>query len=260
MDRRSSHALLAAALVAAAGLPLSAFAQEPAEAARAPEGGEAAPAGARLRFTFNGAPFGQVLDFFARETGLPVIREAEVPGGAMTFISAADYSLSEALEILNLNMAMHGRILVRQENFLYFRTLADAARKPGRVFDADDLGDVDPSEYLTITIPLSNSNADQVAEQVKPLVKEPGLVQSVQPQNMVMIVETAAQCARIRELVRNIDGIKPVDSEYRIFMLERAKASQAVEALKGLVGQRILKQIIGRTTRSARSRRSMSRG
>ncbi len=245
MDRRSSHAFFAAALVAVAGLPVSAFSQEAASQGEplAESGGEAR-ANPRLRFTFNGAPFSQVLDFFARETGLPVIREAEVPGGTMTFISAADYSLNEALEILNLNLAMHGRILIRQDNFLYFRTLADAARKPGKVFDASDLGDVDPSQYLTITIPLSNSNADQVVEQIKPLIKEPGLAQSVQPQNMVMIVETAAQCARIREVVKNIDAVRPVDSEYKIFMLEHAKAAQAVEALKGLVGQRILKQII----------------
>ena len=204
MDRRSSHAFFAAALVSVAGLPVSAFSQEaaPADGASAAEGETGARASApnpRLRFTFNGAPFSQVLDFFARETGLPVIREAEVPGGSLTFISAADYTLNEALEILNLNLAMHGRILVRQENFLYFRTLADAARKPGKVFNAEDLDDVDPSQYLTITIPLSNSNADQVVEQVKPLIKAPGLAQAVQPQNMVMIVETAAQYARIRE-------------------------------------------------------------
>ncbi len=125
----SSRALVAAALVSSAGLPLSAFAQGDGGAAthNAQEGAaqSGARAGkARLRFTFNGAPFGQVLDFFARETGLPVIREAEVPGGTLTFISAADYSVEEAIEILNLNLALHGRLLVRRDNFLYLRTIA----------------------------------------------------------------------------------------------------------------------------------------
>ncbi len=256
MDRRStrssstrsfsSRALVAAAVVSSAGLPMSAFAQAGAGSTvpSAAGVGDVRAEDARLRFTFNGAPFGQVLDFFARETGLPVIREADVPGGTMTFISAADYSVAEAIEILNLNLALHGRLLVRRDNFLYFRTLADAARKPGRVFDASELRDADPSEYLTITMPLSNSNADRVVEQIKPLIKEPGLATAVQPQNMVILVETAAQCARIRDLVKNIDSVKPVDSQYKIFTLKYAKASQAVESLKGLVGQRILKQII----------------
>lgn len=255
MDRQST-VLLAAAILAVAGLPCSAqdavppTPDNPGGQAEthvdkpAAERGATDPDSVRLRFNFSGAPFAQVLDFFARETGLPVIREASVPAGAMTFISAADYSLKDALEILNLNLAMHQRIVVREKNFLYLRTLEEAARKPGPVFDGTDFKDVDPSQYLTITIPLSNSNVTNVAEKIKPLVKAPGLVTPVEAQNMLIVVETAAQCQRIREIVEHIDAVKPVDSQYRIFTLRHAKAAQAVEALKGLVGQRILKQII----------------
>jgi type II secretion system protein D len=247
MDHQgSTRVLIAAALTASAGLACSALAW--AEKGEGPETrAEAEPRPgdtARVRFNFSEAPFAQVLDFFSRQTGLPVIREAEVPPGAMSFISAADYSLNEALEILNLNLAMHGRMLVRQENFLFLRTLEDAARKPGPVFGDEDLDGVDPTQYLTISIPLSNANVTQVAEKIKPLVKAPGLVTAVETQNMLLVVETAAQCVRIREIVRQIDSVRPVDSEYRIFTLRHAKAGSVVEALRGLVGQRILKQII----------------
>lgn len=247
MDHQgSTRVLIAAALAASAGLACSALAWTvQGEAPERRVGAEPRPGdSARVRFNFSEAPFAQVLDFFSRQTGLPVIREAEVPPGAMSFISAADYSLNEALEILNLNLAMHGRMLVRQENFLFLRTLEDAARKPGPVFGDEDLGGVDPTQYLTITIPLSNANVTQVAEKIKPLVKAPGLVTAVETQNMLLVVETAAQCARIREIVRQIDSVRPVDSEYRIFSLRYAKAGAVVQALRGLVGQRILKQII----------------
>ncbi|USN98216.1 MAG: hypothetical protein H6810_08490 [Phycisphaeraceae bacterium] len=250
MDRQpTSRVLIAAALVAAAGLPCAAVAQDAQPTAKQAEPAPANPSAkaadaARIRFNFSEAPFAQVLDFFARQTGLPVIREADVPAGAMTFISAADYSLKDALEILNLNLAPHSRIVVREQNFLYLRTIEDAARKPGPVFDGADFADVDPSEYLTITIPLSNSNVTNVAEKIKPLVKEPGLVTPIEAQNMLIVVETAAQCERIREIVKHIDAVRPIDSEYKIFPLRYAKAAQAVEALKGLVGQRVLKQII----------------
>ncbi len=255
MDRQST-VLLAAAMLAVAGQPCSARDAAPPTPESAGEqaatqvdkptdaGTPIDPASVRLRFNFSGAPFAQVLDFFARETGLPVIREASVPAGSMTFISAADYSLRDALEILNLNLAMHQRIVVREKNFLYLRTLEDAARKPGPVFNGGDFSGVDPSQYLTITIPLSNSNVTNVAEKIRPLVKAPGLVTPVEAQNMLIVVETAAQCARIREIVEHIDAVRPVDSQYKIFTLHHAKASQVVEALKGLVGQRILKQII----------------
>ncbi|MBZ0172921.1 MAG: hypothetical protein K8E66_11110, partial [Phycisphaerales bacterium] len=242
MDRQStSRVLIAAALAAAAGLPCAAVGQDlvPGTTQNEPTRVEN-----RLRFNFSEAPFAQVLDFFARETGLPVIREAGLPAGSMTFISAADYSLNDALEILNLNLAMHQRILVREENFLFLRTHEDAARKPGPVFNGADFADVDPSQYLTITIPLSNSNVTNVAEKITPLVKAPGLVTPIEAQNMLIVVETAGQCARIREIVKHIDAVKPIDSQFEIFKLRYAEATQVVEALKGLVGQRILKQII----------------
>lgn len=246
MDRQSKTRVLIAAMVfAAAGMPCSAFAQA-AQPVSEPGDDSAERASAetvRIGFNFSGAPFTQVIDFFSRQTGLPVIREAEPPKGAMTFISAADYTLTEALEILNLNLAMHGQLVVREDNFLYLRTIEDAARKPGPVFDGD-LDDVDPTQFLTITIPLSNANVTQVAEKITPLIKPPGLVTPVEAQNMLIVVETAAQCKRIREIVRHIDDIKPVDSEYKIFRLRHAQAGEVITALKGLVGQRILKQII----------------
>jgi len=245
MEHQSTTRVLIAAVVAAAGLPCAVSGQDGAEPAGEVAPGVRAPGSeARVRFNFSEAPFAQVLDYFSRQTGLPVIREAEMPAGAMSFISAEDYSLVEAMEILNLNLAMHNRLLVRQENFLFLRTIEDAARKPGPVFEGEALEGVDPSQYLTITIPLSNANVTQVAEKIGPLIKAPGLVTPVEAQNMLIVVETAAQCARIREIVRHIDAVRPVDSEYKIFTLRHAQAGPVVEALKGLVGQRILKQII----------------
>lgn len=247
MDHQgSTRVLIAAALVASAGLACSALSwTDQPETGETRVGAAARPGDSpRVRFNFSEAPFAQVLDFFSRQTGLPVIREAEVPPGSMSFISAADYSLVEAMEILNLNLALHGRRLVREQNFLFLRTTEDAARKPGAVFGDEDLSGIDPTQYLTITIPLSNANVTQVAEKIKPLVKAPGLVTAVETQNMLLVVETAGQCARIREIVRQIDSVRPVDSEYRIFTLRHAKAATVVQALRGLVGQRILKQII----------------
>ncbi|MEL6741765.1 MAG: secretin N-terminal domain-containing protein, partial [Planctomycetota bacterium] len=174
-----------------------------------------APVNGQIRFGFAEAPFAQVLDFFSRETGLPVIREADVPGGAMSFVSERVYSLNEALEILNLNLARHGVRVVREQSFLYLRSLADAARKPTEVASPADLDGVAPTEYVTVTIELNNSAASRVAEQVRTLIKEPGSVQAVDAQNLIILVETAAQARRISELVARIDSQRPVDSEYK---------------------------------------------
>jgi hypothetical protein len=69
--------LLAATIFAAAGLPLSIVHAQPAETTPPPRmTGPAKPAekpSDSLKFNFKEAPIDQVLDFFARESGVPII-------------------------------------------------------------------------------------------------------------------------------------------------------------------------------------------
>ncbi len=242
MHRQSkARAVVAWSLAGAAGLAGSVYAQgeppaAPTPAVDAPSAGE--PADKRIRFNFIEAPFGEVLNFFARQTGLPVIREAEPPGGGMTFISAADYTVPEALEILNLNLRMHSVRLEREDRYLYLRSLEDAARSPTPVVGEGDLDAVDQSEFLTVYMPLNNAIASQVAERITPLVKAPGLVQAFDSQNMLIIVETAGQCRRLREIVHQIDSAPPADIDYRVFPIRFAEPSTLADTLRGLVPER----------------------
>src|SRR6185295_8311334 len=94
-----------------------------------------------------------------------------------------------------------------------------------------------PEKIVNLTIPLNNIKADVVVEQIKPLIGEYGSVQAVPAQNMLIIVETAAQCRRIQQIVAAIDSVKPIDSAFKLFPLKHAKADTVFNALKGLVGQ-----------------------
>lgn len=250
--RARTRAAVVASLLASAGCAASVFAMqeqspppaEPPAAAEqpAPEAAQPeakSPETVRVRFQFKDTPFPLVLDFFSRETGLPVIREAPVPAGSMTFIGGTDYSFEEALSILNLNLRMQGVTLRHEDNFLYLSSIEDAVRKPSPVVGEGDLPDgITPDMIVTMTLPLDNSRASQVAEQIKPLVGKYGGVTAVDTQNMLILVESAAQCERIAAVIRTIDEVRPVDSEFRLFKLEHAKAEEVVQALKGLVGER----------------------
>lgn len=252
--RRNKSAVIAS-LVLAAGMPVSLWAQEVAEpvapaptqagATEPPAAPQLAPPAAavtstpvEIRFNFKEAPFDQVIDFFARETGLPVIRETDAPGAGLTFISDEGYTLDEAMSVLNLNMARFGVHLRREGKYLYLSSLQDASRKPMRVSGDEVPAEVMPDEMLTITIPLNNARAELVAQQIKPLIGPYGGVTPIAAQNMVVVVESAAQCRRIREIVRSIDEVRPVDSAFKLFTLKHAKADTVVTALRGLVGER----------------------
>jgi type II secretion system protein D len=195
----------------------------------------ASTAAPRITFSFSQTPFADVLEFFAREADLPIIYEAGAPGSSMTFLSGSSYTFSEALEILNLNLRMHGVQLTRRDNFLYLSSIADAARRPTLVTDADGVDQLDANQFVTVTMPLNNAVAATVAEQIAPLIKEPGAVTAVSQQNLLVLVETAAQVQRIRELVQRIDSVPPSETDFRVFPLRFSNAGQIASAIRGLV-------------------------
>lgn len=265
--------LAAAGLIAAAGRPLTVWAQAtpaaqpapattPAPTAPAPASVPApatTPAPANTPATqppaaqpipdgiglnFKETPLDQVIDLFARESGLPVIFEAPPPQGALTFLSPQRYTFDEALSILNLNLASRGVVLRKQDKYLYLSTLADSAKKPGQVLTQLPDG-ARPEEILTLAIPLNHAVAATVIDQIKPLLGQYGVVLPVPQQNMVLVTDTAAQVKRIREIVTAIDQTKPADSQYKLFPLQYAQAETVFATLKGLLAQRVVTTLVG---------------
>ncbi|MBM4108607.1 MAG: hypothetical protein FJ255_07315 [Phycisphaerae bacterium] len=227
----------AAALVLAAGLALPAHAvQEPAPPIAAPA--QPPPAPGTFRFSFKDAPLDQVIDFFARRSGLPVIFEAQVPQGTLTFIGADDYSFDDALTILNLNLRLRGVQLRRENQYLYLARLEDAMKTSTRIVGEALPDGVRPEEVVNVTIPLQNAKAEDVAKQVQPLIGPYGGALAVPTQNMVILVETAAQVRRLRDIITAIDSVRPVDTSFRLFALRHAKADAVLVALKALMGER----------------------
>src|SRR5258705_383274 len=136
----------------------------------------------KLRFSFKDAPYDQVMDFMARQTGLPVIREAELPNAPVTFISATDYSLSEAIDVLNRMLFMHGLQLRREENFLLL-TKIENMRALGPKFHDKVPGDVASAQIVTVVVPLHNASAAALAEQLKGFIGPVGAITPLPQQN-----------------------------------------------------------------------------
>ena len=94
-----SHAIMQESVLAADTTPVEVMPEDPIQPAADPE--------KLIRFNFTGAPYSAVLEAFSRESGLPMIREAEPPASTMTFISGGAYSFDDALGILNQFLRMH---------------------------------------------------------------------------------------------------------------------------------------------------------
>ncbi|GJQ30308.1 MAG: hypothetical protein HBSAPP03_21920 [Phycisphaerae bacterium] len=228
---------MCASLVAVAGMPVSVWSQEapaPAVQPEAARGGEKP-----ISFNFKETPLDQVLDFFARQSGVPVIYEAAIPAGSITFVSASSYTFEQALSILNLNLARYGVHLRQEGAYLYLATLAESMKRAGAVgADARRLEGLTPDRIVTVNVPLDNARAEQVAEQVKAMIGPFGGVLAIPAQNMLVIVESVGQVKRIREVIEAIDSRKPADAAFRLFPLQYAQCDAVLNALKGLVAER----------------------
>ncbi len=101
---------------------------------------------------------------------------------------------------------------MHEGDFLYLRTIEGAATdaRPVSPEELTNTTDRDASEYVTTYIPLNNAVAETVVEQIKPLIRPPGMVQAITRQNMLILVETAAQCKRIYEIISQVDLVRPL--------------------------------------------------
>ncbi|MEO1008172.1 MAG: secretin N-terminal domain-containing protein [Planctomycetota bacterium] len=201
----------------------------------APDEDPREPAEPPISFNFDNAPYRTVVEFFSRESGVPIIEQAAVPEAGMTFISGVSYSFDEALDILNRFLLPHGVRLTPEDNYLYLRSITDAARMPAEIFQGDLPDAVRQGDIVTLAVPLTNVDATAIAEQIKSLVAGYGSVVPVPGQNLLIITETGEQLRRIREVLRLVDSQPPSTSDYRIFGLRSASVEEVLVPLRKLV-------------------------
>ncbi|MHC4129793.1 MAG: secretin N-terminal domain-containing protein, partial [Planctomycetota bacterium] len=246
---------LPAALLAAAAVALVSFgasASDPADAAPDPSGDAAAAAGdganaadepVVIRFNFKGATFDQVIDFFSRSTGLPVVREADVPQGTLDYMAPEAYTLDEALDILNIILQAKGVALRVSDDMLYLQKLEDMQREDIPVFVGELPAQVGDNEIITVVRPLNIALAKPLAEKLAFMVATYGSVTAMEQQNSLVITETAGQVRRILTIVDTLDREDP-EGVVEFFSLRHAKAEELMGSLKALLSQKVEKYVI----------------
>lgn len=237
--------VLVIAAAASLGLGWMVHAQDEAPpASGAPAASEAAPpAEPVVRFNFKDAPYGDVIDFFSRAVGLPVIARVEPPKGALTYFAPESYTYSEALRILNIILQTKGVTLTREGSFLYLGTFDKT--NPGPTYLAGTIpGDVTDEQLLTVLIPLENITANELSERLKSLVGAYGGITPLPQQNALLITETAGQVRRLQTIINALDSAGDYQDQVRIFPIAHAQASALVDTLKVLMSERVVKYVI----------------
>ncbi|MGA1016601.1 MAG: secretin N-terminal domain-containing protein [Phycisphaerales bacterium] len=197
----------------------------------------------RVRFNFKGQSWDQVLDWFSRTTGLPIVREVAVPQGTVDYLSPRDYDVPEALRLLNILLQTQDVMLRVEADRLHLQKLGEMKRENIPTF-TDSLPDsVTDDQIVTLLLPLINAASDEAAAQLDGLVAEYGSVTSLPKQNAVLLVETAGQVRRLQRIIEELDR-EDVENVVEYIQIEHAKAKELVESLKALMGERVIEYVI----------------
>jgi type II secretory pathway component GspD/PulD (secretin) len=235
-------AAFAAMLVAAvSNAPCGASPQET-EAADAPSA-QPESEGDRIRFSFDGAPLDQVLRFFERETGLPVVRETDVPDVKLTYHAPESYDLPQALRELNVILQTQGIMLREDGRKLYLQKLTEMVREALPTYRGALPEEVTDDQIVVVVVPLQNALAKPLGEKLSAMVGAYGSVTILDAQNSLVICETAGKIRQLLDIVAELDK-EDVEGVIEIFKVEHTKAADLMVPLKALLAEKVQKYVI----------------
>jgi type II secretion system protein D len=221
----------------------------PSHAQEAPLDGDAplndSSVAAPIRFDFVDATLDQVIEFFARETGLPVVRETSVPQAVFTYRTPAGetYDIESALRVLNVLLQTQGVMLRVSNDMLYLQSLDKMVIEALPTYEGQLPDEVTDDQIVVNVVPLQNALSKNLAEKLATMIGSYGSVTSMDAQNSLVIVETAG---KIRQLLRVIDQLDRSDPAgvIEIFKIEHTQAATLLTPLKALLGERVQKYVI----------------
>jgi type II secretory pathway component GspD/PulD (secretin) len=159
---------------------------------------------------FRDRPWGQVLDWLADQSRLPVVSPSR-PTGTFTFLAPGGktYTLPGVIDLLNEALLSHpGQkyLLIRRERS-FLLAPADEKIDPGSIphVPPEELGGRGKTEVVSVTFPLKSVSAGEVAPDVAKLLGPFGQVVAMKKANRLVVQDTAGNLRRVHELLRDIE-------------------------------------------------------
>lgn len=164
----------------------------------------------RYTLAFRNKPWGEVLEWLARQSGMPVLSPSK-PDGSFTFIPprGKTYTMPEILDILNEKLSSHPTqkyLLIRRERS-FVLVPADEKIDPGLIprVRPEELDGRAKTEILAVVFPLKSVSAEEVAPDVKKLLGPFGEVVAIKESNQLLVQDTVSNLRRVRKMLQDIE-------------------------------------------------------
>ncbi len=189
-----------------------------------------------IRFQFDGIPYSDVVERFSQMAGKPLLSDTNVVG-TLTYDDPNAYNYTEALDTLNLMLAMKGVMLVEDGNNLRLVPFRQLPAMPLRIMRGmENVGDVRPNEVVTVVLDVKNLDAKEVADSVLPMLSNAGSVAALGRGRGLVVTDRLANIQRVRTLLNTIGTEQAADRQMKTYTLLNASGAIVSDLLNRTFG------------------------
>ena len=158
-----------------------------------------------IRFQFDGIPYSDVVERFAQMSGKPLVANTNIQG-TLSYNDPKTYTYAEALDVINVILAMKDVMLVESGNHLQLVPFKQLPQQPLKILRGTDrTGDVRPGEVVTVVLDLKSLDAKEVADSIVPMLSGAGSVAPLSRGRGLILTDRLQNIERIKYLLAQID-------------------------------------------------------
>ncbi len=189
-----------------------------------------------IRFQFDGVPYSEVIQRFAQTANKPLVGDLNIEG-TLTFFDAEPYKLDEALDALNLILAMKGYVLVDTGRYLRLAPVAQLPQLPLKFLRGlDDTGDVRPGEIVSVVLPLKHIDPTETSEAVSKMLSPAGSIAPMTRGGGIIVTDRLSTIRRIREMIDQLDGQSPSERQMKTYSLLHSSGAVVADLINRTFG------------------------
>jgi general secretion pathway protein D len=178
-----------------------------------------------LTLNLKNADLVALIETVSRATGKNFIVDPTVQG-KVNVISATEIEGDELYNLFLSVLRVHGYIAVEGDNFTKILPQSNIKDNSSRL--KSTLNDV----IVTTTIPIANVPANQLVPVLRPIISQYGLLAAYTPSNTLVVTDTQANIARLKQVVTELDT--EIDKDYEVIVLNNASADEVAKVIKSL--------------------------
>ncbi len=189
-----------------------------------------------IRFQFDGIPYSDVVDRFSQMAGKPLLSDTNVIG-TLTYDDPNAYTYTEALDTLNLILAMRGVMLLEDGNNLRLVPFKQLPSMPLRIMrGTESTGDIRPGEVVTVVLDGANVDTKEVMDSVQTMLSTAGSMAPLGRGRGLVVTDRLANIQRVRTLLATIGTEQSADRQMKTYTLLHASGAIVSDLLNRTFG------------------------